>query len=170
MHFGAALLGMPVAVCGAMRSTWVLGVLLAMGTIAGCSGTADDPPPKDELAEYCVQKSCPASPEAVEPLCRVCPAAAAGTPHCTVNPFGKTTRFASSCGGDSVELSFGFEVTVWNFDADGQLIGRAWGSDTGSSEHYGRQCTRMGDESEDLCAQSMAGVGGAGAGGASAVE
>lgn len=161
-----------------MHSTWVWGVLLAMGTIAGCSEGADDPAPKEGvpaegvpaegLAEYCARESCPSSPEGVEPMCAVCPAATEGAPRCIMRSFGRTTRFPSSCGGDSVELNFGFEVTQWNFDADGQLIGRAWGNDTGSSEHYGRQCTRMGDESQDICAQLMAGAAGAGAGGAGA--
>lgn len=116
----------------------------------GASGQADDEPPVHEVAEFCARTMCPPSASDVAAVCKVCPPGPEGlTPECRENIFGGTSRYVSSCGGDSVEVHVGFDRTVWNFDADGQLIGVEWGSDT-SSELYGRQCARLG-EPQDLC-------------------
>ena len=170
-----------------MRSTYVLGVLFNLGVLTGCGGAsshgpdpdpeqagapavsngenergrANDLPSTHAVAEFCSGKKCPGSPADVQPFCKVCPATSMNTPACTENIYGTTHRYQSSCGGTSVEVTYGFDVTVWQFDADGQLVGVSWSSDT-SSARYGRQCTRTG-EPEDLCAP---GAGGANAGAA----
>lgn len=70
--------------------------------------------------------ACPASAEEVPVVCMKCPASpmnAAVT--CTENIFGGTRRYASSCGGQSVEVHFEFDSTIWNFDAGGPP-GTSW--------------------------------------------
>lgn len=135
----------------------------------GAGGQATAEPAVHEVAEFCAERACPASDSDVPLTCRACAPAPGGLPsECTENIFGGTLRYVSSCGGYSFEVHFGFDSTIWNFDADGQLIGVAWGSDT-SSQRYGRQCERAGD-SEDLCLTGSAGAGAGGAGGVSGVE
>lgn len=202
-RFEPAFRGTTVALPSGMRSTWIVGALLVVGTFAGCGGTSARsgdsgpgqagaavepstggggaaagatgqagsagqgaaPPVVHEVAEFCAASPCPTSPENVTPFCVACPASPEGDgPGCKANIFGRTHRYPSSCGGDSVEVSYGFDTTVWQFDADGRLIGISWRSDT-SSQTYGRQCTPTGD-SVDLCLPVDTGAGGAGAGGA----
>ena len=116
----------------------------------GAASVANQPPSAHAVSEYCSTAACPSSPEAITPTCMQCPdAAQTATPGCKENLYGGTRRYASSCGGVSVEVHFGFDRTIWHFDAAGQLIGISYSSDT-SDQEYGQQCTPSGPE-QDLC-------------------
>lgn len=115
---------------------------------AGAGGAPPDPfqVPCEigDLAEYCADRSCPESPDDVQPVC---------------SARARTTRSDTDCDGTVVSIQRGLGWTSYYFDATGALMGIHTTSDKGTEcadghttlvRQQGEICAFVGT-SEDLC-------------------
>ena len=163
-RFGLLLTGLSAAACSGKSTQGAATEPSAAGSTASddsngsgaSAGTApndvtNEPSSNESLDQYCSHVDCPASPQAVTPVCTSCPDDAVG--NCQTNIYGGTERYASSCGGVTFLVHMGFDARVWHFDANGQLVGASFSSDTSGPRQYGRECGRTELTVDDLCAQ-----------------